>query len=108
MASTRSLGRRVAGVFRRVVPLRPRVVLRTLVRAVRPSGGSTLATPGDLRASYRLLLGRRPDRRGELDFLTLIERGMSRDDLVRHFLSSPEFRQRRVALADAAGDIPET
>jgi FkbM family methyltransferase len=62
-----------------------------------------MATPADLRASYRLLLGREPDRRGELDFLSLIELGITRDELVRHFMSSPEFRQRQLD-GDRAGE----
>ena len=67
-----------------------------MARRLSRTDGPALATPGDLRASYRLLLGREPDRRGELDFLSLIELGITRDELVRHFMSSPEFRQRRL------------
>jgi len=108
MASTGSLGHRMAGALRRILPLRPRVAMRSAFRRTHRQDGAPLATPSDLRASYRLLLGRKPDRRGELDFLTLIERGMTRDDLVRHFLSSPEFRQRSVARERASELVPKT
>jgi FkbM family methyltransferase len=97
MAASPSLRGRMEAEFRRLVPFRARVTVRTLARRLSRSKGLALATPADLRASYRLLLGREPDRRGELDFLSLIELGITRDELVRHFMSSPEFRQRQLA-----------
>src|ERR1700728_1246445 len=96
MGVSASVRRRMAAVLRRFVPFRTRVAARSAARRLSRRRGPPLATPGDLRASYRLILGREPDRRGELDFLSLIERGMTRDELVRHFMSSPEFRQRQL------------
>jgi FkbM family methyltransferase len=95
MGSPGELRRRVEAVARRALPFRARVAARSGAR--RMFGRSQLATPSDLRACYRLLLGRAPDRRGELDFLSLIDRGMTTDELVRHFTSSPEYRARQVA-----------
>jgi FkbM family methyltransferase len=94
----------MAAEFRRSVPFRTRVTIRSLARRFSRSDGPALATPADLRASYRLLLGREPDRRGELDFLSLIELGITRDELLRHFLSSPEFRQRQLTVGDRSDD----
>jgi FkbM family methyltransferase len=94
----------MAAMLRRVVPFRVRVTVLSLARQLSRPGVRALATPADLRASYRLLLGREPDRRGELDFLSLIELGITRDELVRHFMSSPEFRQRQ--LGDDRGSHP--
>lgn len=96
MSLAASIRRRTAAVLRRILPFRVRVSTRSLVRRLARRPGPVLATPSDLRASYRLLLGREPDRRGELDFLSLIELGMTRDELVRHFMSSPEYRQRQL------------
>jgi hypothetical protein len=96
VAVSASLRHRTGALLRRFVPFRARVAARSVARRLSRTDGPALATPGDLRASYRLLLGREPDRRGELDFLSLIELGITRDELVRHFMSSPEFRQRRL------------
>src|ERR1700728_3744642 len=109
MAGTVSLrgriaARRMAASFRRLVPFRARVTIRSLSRRLSRSEGPAMATPTDLRATYRLLLGRDPDRRGELDFLSLIELGITRDELVRHFMSSPEFRQRQLATDGRSDD----
>ncbi len=101
MGPSDRLRRSAAGAVRRFVPFRARVSARSAAR--RLSGRGRLATPADLRACYRLLLGRTPDRRGELDFLTLIERGMTTDELVNHFVSSPEYRARRLS-GDAFGE----
>ncbi len=95
MGSPAELRRRAEAVARRLLPFRARVAARSAAR--RTFRRSRLATPSDLRACYRLLLGRQPDRRGELDFLSLIERGMTTDELVKHFTSSPEYRARQVA-----------
>src|SRR5579862_8919372 len=97
MAVFASVHHRIVALLRRVVPFRVRVTVLSLARRMSRSGVGPLATPADLRASYRLLLGREPDRRGELDFLSLIELGITRDELVRHFTSSPEFRQRQLS-----------
>lgn len=102
MASSAELRRRAASAARRSVPFRARVAARSAAR--RLLGGTRLATPADLRACYRLLLGRTPDRRGALDFLSLIERGMTTDELVKHFLSSPEYRARQ--LDPGTGSAP--
>ncbi len=93
MAAGTQIGRRAVAAARRAVPFRARVTARSALRTL--WGNRTLATPADLRACYRLLLGRAPDRRGELDFLSLIERGMPTDELVKHFMSSPEYRARQ-------------
>lgn len=106
MAVSASLRRRIGALVGRVVPFRARVAARSAARRLSRHQGPALATPADLRASYRLLLGREPDRRGELDFLSLIELGITRDDLVRHFMSSPEFRQRRVADDGRSDEVP--
>jgi len=103
MAVSASIRHRMVALLRRVVPFRTRVTVVSLARRLSRPGVRVLATPADLRASYRLLLGREPDRRGELDFLSLIERGITRDELVRHFMSSPEFRQRQ--LGDDRGSL---
>jgi FkbM family methyltransferase len=95
MGSPGELRRRAGAAARRAVPFRARVTARSAARRV--LGRNRLATPADLRSCYRLLLGRTPDRRGELDFLSLIERGMTTDELVQHFVSSPEYRARQVA-----------
>ncbi|MGH9047777.1 MAG: FkbM family methyltransferase [Acidimicrobiales bacterium] len=79
------------------------MIARTTARRLLRHEGLSLATAADLRACYRLLLGRRPDRRGELDFLSLIERGMTTDELVAHFMSSPEFRSRQLAQDKTTG-----
>jgi FkbM family methyltransferase len=84
------------------------VTLRSAARRLSRRDGPPLATPADLRASYRLLLGREPDRRGALDFLSLIDLGMARDELVSHFMSSPEFRQRQLADARRSEGGPTT
>src|ERR1700728_1076687 len=106
MGVSASVRRRMAAVLRRFVPFRTRVAARSAARRLSRRRGPPLATPGDLRASYRLILGREPDRRGELDFLSLIERGMTRDELVRHFMSSPEFRQRQLAEGGRSEEAP--
>jgi FkbM family methyltransferase len=54
------------------------------------------------------LLGREPDPRGQLEFLSLIELGITRDELVRHFMSSPEFRQRRLGDDRRSEEAPTT
>lgn len=79
-----------------------------MARRLSRTGGPALATPADLRASYRLLLGREPDPRGQLEFLSLIELGITRDELVRHFMSSPEFRQRRLGDDRRSEEAPTT
>jgi FkbM family methyltransferase len=94
MGSPAKLRRRAEAVARRAVPFRTRVAARSAAR--RMLGRSRLATPSDLRACYRLFLGRAPDRRGQLDFLSLIERGITTDDLAKHFTSSPEYRARQL------------
>jgi FkbM family methyltransferase len=101
MAVPATIRHRMAALYRRLVPFRVRVAVLPLARRLSRSDVRALATQADLHASYRLLLGREPDRRGELDFLSLIELGMTRDELVRHFMSSPEFRQRQ--LGDERG-----
>lgn len=98
----------MAALLRRFLPFRFRVTARSVLRRLSRTEGPALATPADLRASYRLLLGREPDRRGELDFLSLIELGMTRDELVRHFVSSPEFRQRQLADDRRSEEAPMT
>jgi FkbM family methyltransferase len=103
-----SLRRRIGALLGRVVPFRARVAARSAARQLSRPDGPALATPADLRASYRLLLGREPDRRGELDFLSLIELGITRDELVRHFMTSPEFRQRRMADDGRSDEVPTT
>ncbi|MGH9043573.1 MAG: FkbM family methyltransferase [Acidimicrobiales bacterium] len=92
-----------AMLWRRTTPLSLRTLVESRLRMLRRGPRSSLATPSDVRASYRLLLGRKPDRRGLLDFLSLVGHGMERDELVRHFLSSPEFRDRN--LADGLGPM---
>jgi FkbM family methyltransferase len=84
------------------------VSARSLSRKLGTTEHRGLATPADLRSCYRLLLGRSPDRRGELDFLTLIERGITRDELVRHFMSSPEFRNRQLVDGGAGDGVLNT
>jgi len=108
MAVFASIRRRIVALFRRVAPFRVRVTVLSLVRRLSRPGVRALATPADLRASYRLLLGREPDRRGELDFLSLIELGITRDELVRHFTSSPEFRQRQLGDERGSHQAPTT
>src|ERR1039458_10604109 len=108
MSISASLRRRAAAALRRILPFRTWVAAHSVVRRLSRPDGPALATPADLRASYRLLLGRVPDRRGELDFLSLIELGITRDELVRHFVSSPEFRQRRLADDRRSEEDPTT
>lgn len=61
------------------------------------------ATADDVRACYRLLLGREPDPSGWSTYTSQVRAGISVDDLVRSFLLSPEFRERRLA-GGGAGD----
>jgi len=72
----------------RLIPFPLRWRLWTLLRPER-------ATPRDLRAAYRLILGRVPDREGWNTFLPAIRSGsMSVRQLARCFLNGAEFRAR--------------
>ncbi|TMM20313.1 MAG: FkbM family methyltransferase [Actinobacteria bacterium] len=65
------------------------------LRRFRWQGHPESATAGDVRACYRLLLGREPDERGLCGHIHKIaSRPTPVDELVTNFVSSPEFRQR--------------
>lgn len=49
----------------------------------------------DVVSAYRLLLARNPDASGFAHFRRLLERGISVDQLVQHFVESPEYEARR-------------
>jgi FkbM family methyltransferase len=73
--------------------------LRRAGRKVR--GGEELATPADLDACYRLLLGRPPDEYGRRTYGPMIAGGrLTVTELSSFFLRSREFRQR---VTDALG-----
>jgi len=58
-----------------------------------------LATTDDVRACYRLLLGREPDAGGLAHYTTRLARDrVALDDLVREFLASEEFAHRHPQL----------
>ncbi|MFI4980532.1 MAG: DUF4214 domain-containing protein [Nevskiales bacterium] len=64
------------------------------------------ATPDDVRAAYRLVLGRDPDPEGFADYLALLQKTpLTTRQLFARFLISPEFL---TALADffaKSGDV---
>lgn len=66
-------------------------------RQTRASSGE-LADENDVRACYRLLLGRDPDPDGWRTYTSQLG-ALRRDDLVRYFLFSPEFRRHRQRLS---------
>jgi len=83
------------------IPDRPRALgkqaLNWTVAQVRPER----ATMADLRACYRILLGRRPDKHGLDTFSPKVRRqGIGLTELVGYFLSSREFKER---MLDAVG-----
>jgi len=81
--------------------------LRDRVQLLRFPGqrDERLATARDVRACYRLLLGRKPDERGFLDYVhTVASRPTPIDELVASFVASAEFRDRlHRTLASATG-----
>jgi FkbM family methyltransferase len=107
MASYAGIRRRLGARAKRLFPMELRAWLASLRRRLATSVSAQWATPADLRSSYRLLLGRRPDREGWLDFLTLVESGITRTDLVEHFISSVEFRQRLLTTYKWKNEAPE-
>lgn len=58
---------------------------------------SAAADEAYVRSLYRDLLGREPDAEGLRSHLTGLARGMSRDDIRKVFLNSPEYQQKQVA-----------
>lgn len=58
------------------------------------TGDDLLATPADLLACYRLLLGRQPDEGGLAHYTDRIAAGISASELVEEFLGSVEFARR--------------
>ena len=67
-----------------------------------------MATEDDLRACYRLLLGRPPDEGGWKGYLPYIHtRPTPLEDLVGFFVSSVEFRRRLATTFDWSDGAPE-
>jgi FkbM family methyltransferase len=58
-------------------------------------GAGPAATVEDITYCYRLFLGREPEPHGFRGYQALVDEGhISRDELVRYFLASPEFSER--------------
>lgn len=107
------LRRRVAP---RLAPARPPLAggLRHLADRLAPSSPPAaapegrMATEEDLRACYRLLLGREPDDSGWRGYLPYIhQRPTPVDELVGFFLASVEFRRRQATTFGWTTGAPE-
>lgn len=75
--------------------LRVRMLNRLIDRMTR-NRFSELATEEDVYYCYRLLLGRNPDPDGLNTYISYVLKNESVHDLVAMFLSSPEFKNRRI------------
>jgi FkbM family methyltransferase len=75
------------------VPFRP-------FRRQKPAGYDGLATVADVRAAYRILLGRDPDPGGLANYSRLVSRGLTLERLRSIFLNSDEYRRRVGAESD--------
>lgn len=60
-----------------------------------------------VRGLYRDLLGREPDSQGMAAHMAGLARGASRDDILKVFLDSPEFKARQ-ARAGGPGALPQS
>ncbi len=77
------------------VPDPLRAICRRAVTWYAARRDPSLATTGDLKACYRVLLGRQPDLHGLHTFVPrVVRQGIPLDELVGHFVSSPEFKER--------------
>jgi len=68
---------------------------------------SDRATSDDIVWCYQMLLGREPETAGQRDYEALIDQGgITREQLVGYFFSSPEFRERLVHSFEWTEGVP--
>jgi hypothetical protein len=67
-----------------------------------------LDSPAFVRTCYRILLGREPDFHGFEDYLSGLQSGRAKEEVLESFLSGEEFRRNRAGLLQELSAFVET